>query len=317
LFVLGLLAIGSAAATVLYLATQPNNERRKLMAVSSATIASSPPKPYTGRVVPNVDSYIQLKPNPKIPDFRPGDTVRVNAKVVEGDRERIQAFEGVVIRIRRGGANSNFTVRRISHGIGVERIFPYYSPLVDSVAVVRVGRVRRAKLYYLRDRVGKAARIKPGSRARFEALTAPGAVMVEEEEIEEEEVLEEDAEAVAEGEEAAEAEGEAHEAEGETAEASDEDAPVTGESEPEAAEEPEAQAEEAAPEPQAEEAAPEPEAEDSAPEAEASTEEAPEPEVAEEPEAPAEEPAEAEETAEEPAAEEAPEEPAAEEEKSK
>jgi large subunit ribosomal protein L19 len=138
----------------------------------------------------NLESYLDLKPNKKIPAFRPGDTVRVNAKVVEGDRERIQAFEGVVIRIRRGGANSNFTVRRISHGIGVERIFPYFSPLVDSVSVVRVGRVRRAKLYYLRDRVGKAARIKPGSRARFEALTAPGAVMVEEEEIEEEVIAE-------------------------------------------------------------------------------------------------------------------------------
>jgi large subunit ribosomal protein L19 len=108
----------------------------------------------------NIDTYLNLKPNAKIPAFRPGDTVRVNARVVEGDRERIQAFEGVVLRIRRGGANSNFTVRRISHGIGVERIFPYFSPLVDSVAVVRVGRVRRAKLYYLRDRSGKSARIR-------------------------------------------------------------------------------------------------------------------------------------------------------------
>jgi len=133
----------------------------------------------------NIDSYLQLKPNPKIPAFRSGDTVRVHAKVIEGDRERIQAFEGVVLRIRRGGANSNFTVRRISHGIGVERIFPYYSPLVDKVDVIRVGRVRRARLYYLRERIGKAARIKPGSRARFEALTAPGAVPIAED-IEEE-----------------------------------------------------------------------------------------------------------------------------------
>ena len=245
--------------------------------------------------MPNVESYLQLKPNPKIPAFQPGDTVRVNAKVIEGDRERIQAFEGVVIRIRRGGANSNFTVRRISHGIGVERIFPYYSPLVDSVAVVRVGRVRRAKLYYLRDRIGKAARIKPGSRTRFEALTAPGAVMVEEEEIEEE-VLAEDEEIVAEAEEIAEGE--------ETAEAVTEE--VTEEPEAEAAPEPEAEAsaEESA-EPDAEEATPEAEAsEEPAEEPAAEAEEAPEPEAAEEP---AEAPAEA---AEEPEAESADEEPA-------
>ncbi len=121
-------------------------------------------------------SYVDLKRNPKIPDFRPGDSVRVHARVVEGDRERIQVFEGVVIRIRTRGAGSSFTVRRVSHGVGVERVFPYHSPLVEKVEVTRVGRVRRARLYYLRDRVGKAARIKPGSRARFEALTAPGAV---------------------------------------------------------------------------------------------------------------------------------------------
>jgi large subunit ribosomal protein L19 len=149
----------------------------------------------------DANSYVDLKPNPNIPDFRAGDSVRVHAKVVEGDRQRIQVFEGVVIRIRRGGVNSNFTVRRVSHGIGVERVFPYFSPLVDKVEVSRVGRVRRARLYYLRDRVGKAARIKPGSRARFEALTSKGAVMVEEEE----EVLDEEMEA-AELEEAAEGE---------------------------------------------------------------------------------------------------------------
>src|SRR3990172_508366 len=143
----------------------------------------------------NVDSIIESKPNPKIPAFRPGDTVRVHAKVVEGERERIQMFEGVVIRIRRGGVNSNFTVRRISHGIGVERIFPYYSPLVDKVDVVRVGSVRRAKLYFLRDRVGKAARIKAGSRARFEELTAlpPAAYEEAEAQAEEEAVAEEGA----------------------------------------------------------------------------------------------------------------------------
>jgi large subunit ribosomal protein L19 len=134
-------------------------------------------------VVMDAKSFVELKPNRKIPAFRPGDTVRVHAKVVEGDRERIQVFEGVVIRIRRRGPASTFTVRRISHGVGIERIFPYYSPLIDKVELVRVGRVRRARLYYLRDRVGKATRIKPGSRARFEQLSAPGAVMeVEEQE---------------------------------------------------------------------------------------------------------------------------------------
>src|SRR6266540_3095022 len=124
----------------------------------------------------NGKSYLDLKPNPNIPDFRPGDSVRVHAKVVEGGRERIQIFEGVVIRIRRRGPGSAFTVRRVTHGVGVERVFPYFSPLVEKVEVSRVGRVRRARLYYLRERVGKAARIKPGSRARFDRLTAPGAV---------------------------------------------------------------------------------------------------------------------------------------------
>lgn len=138
-------------------------------------------------------SFVELKPNRKIPAFRPGDTVRVHAKVVEGDRERIQVFEGVVIRIRRRGPASTFTVRRVSHGVGIERIFPYYSPLIDKVEVVRVGHVRRARLYYLRDRVGKAARIKPGSRDRFEQLTAPGAVLEEAEP--EEESWEEELEA--------------------------------------------------------------------------------------------------------------------------
>ena len=118
-------------------------------------------------------SVVELKKNPKIPDFRSGDSVRVHVKVVEGERERVQAFEGVVIRMRRGGVNSSFTVRRVSHGVGVERTFLFYSPLIEKVQVVRVGHVRRAKLYYLRHRVGKAARIRAGSRERFEELTAP------------------------------------------------------------------------------------------------------------------------------------------------
>ena len=94
-----------------------------------------------------------------VPDFQPGDTVKVNVKVIEGSRERVQAFEGVCIARAGGGLNENFTVRKISYGEGVERVFPIYSPLVASIEVVRRGRVRRAKLYYLRGLTGKAARI--------------------------------------------------------------------------------------------------------------------------------------------------------------
>ncbi len=95
----------------------------------------------------------------KVPEFGPGDTVRVNVKVVEGERTRVQAYEGVCIGRAGGGVNENFTVRKISYGEGVERVFPVHSPLIDSIEVVRRGRVRRAKLYYLRGRRGKAARI--------------------------------------------------------------------------------------------------------------------------------------------------------------
>ncbi|HHY13726.1 MAG TPA: 50S ribosomal protein L19 [Thermoanaerobacterales bacterium] len=95
-----------------------------------------------------------------LPKFNPGDTVKVNVKVVEGGKERIQAYQGVVIRKRGSGLNQTFTVRRISYGIGVERIFMTHSPKIHSVEVLRRGKVRRAKLYYLRDRVGRAARIK-------------------------------------------------------------------------------------------------------------------------------------------------------------
>ena len=94
-----------------------------------------------------------------IPDFQPGDTVTVNVKVKEGERTRVQAYEGVCIARSGGGLNESFTVRKISYGEGVERVFPLYSPLIDSIAVVRRGKVRRAKLYYLRDRRGKSARI--------------------------------------------------------------------------------------------------------------------------------------------------------------
>ncbi|HSR68055.1 MAG TPA: 50S ribosomal protein L19 [Acidobacteriota bacterium] len=100
----------------------------------------------------------------EIPDFRAGDTVRVNVKIKEGDKFRIQAFEGVVIGMHRRGIGSTFTVRKISFGYGVERIFPLHSPTIDSIELVRHGHVRRAKLYYLRERKGKAARIRERRR---------------------------------------------------------------------------------------------------------------------------------------------------------
>ncbi len=105
------------------------------------------------------DQIARLTAERPVPDFRPGDTLRVNVRVIEGNRERIQAFEGVCIARRNRGINSSFTVRKISYGEGVERVFPLYSPRIESIEVVRRGRVRRAKLYYLRSRRGKAARI--------------------------------------------------------------------------------------------------------------------------------------------------------------
>ncbi|MEP9369357.1 50S ribosomal protein L19 [Xanthobacter sp. VNH20] len=103
------------------------------------------------------------------PDFQPGDTVIVNVKVVEGERTRVQAYEGVVIARNGGGLNESFTVRKISYGEGVERVFPVYSPLIDSIKLVRRGKVRRAKLYYLRDRRGKSARIAERTDRRDES----------------------------------------------------------------------------------------------------------------------------------------------------
>ncbi len=124
----------------------------------------------------------------EIPYFGPGDTVRVHAKVVEGTRERIQVFEGVVIRRRAGGINENFTVRRIaSHGVGVERTFLVHSPRIERIEVTRHGRVRRAKLYYLRDLTGKAARIK--ERRRPLHTTGPTSSRVSVAIVEPEEVL--------------------------------------------------------------------------------------------------------------------------------
>ncbi|HEX7967215.1 MAG TPA: 50S ribosomal protein L19 [Stellaceae bacterium] len=106
----------------------------------------------------------KLLANRAVPEFRPGDTLRVSVKVVEGERERVQAFEGVCIARKNAGVNSNFTLRKISYGEGVERIFPLYSPRVTAIEVVRQGSVRRAKLYYLRGRTGKAARIAERGR---------------------------------------------------------------------------------------------------------------------------------------------------------
>ncbi len=107
---------------------------------------------------------VELQPNPNIEEFQPGDTVRVSVRVREGDRTRTQVFEGVVIRKRGGGPGATFTVRRISYEIGVERTFLFHSPNVEAVKVVRRGAVRRARLYYLRGRSGRAARIKERRR---------------------------------------------------------------------------------------------------------------------------------------------------------
>src|SRR5690606_12917570 len=114
----------------------------------------------------NVDEFSNSQPNPQVPDFNPGDHVRVSVKVVEGNRERIQVFEGDVIRVRKGGPTATFTVRKISSGIGVERTFLKTSPRIDKVEVTREGKVRRPRRYYLRTRTGRAARSKEKTRAR-------------------------------------------------------------------------------------------------------------------------------------------------------
>ncbi len=123
----------------------------------------------------------RLMEGKNIPDFRPGDTVRVLVKVVEGNRERVQAYEGVCIARKNAGLNSSFTVRKLSYGEGVERVFPLYSPRIEGVELVRRGKVRRAKLYYLRGRTGKAARITERTRGvvRGKAAAASAAAMSE------------------------------------------------------------------------------------------------------------------------------------------
>jgi large subunit ribosomal protein L19 len=114
----------------------------------------------------DVDTLSNAQANPQMADFNPGDHVRVSVKVVEGNRERIQVFEGDVIRVRKGGPAATFTVRKISSGIGVERTFLKASPRIDKVEITREGKVRRSRLYYLRERRGRAARIKEKARTR-------------------------------------------------------------------------------------------------------------------------------------------------------
>ena len=117
----------------------------------------------------NAEEKARVLGERKIPDFQPGDTLRVNVKIKEGERERVQAFEGVCIARANKGIGSNFTVRKMSFGEGVERVFPLYSPTLDSITVVRKGVVRRAKLYYLRGRTGKRARIAERRDVRSDA----------------------------------------------------------------------------------------------------------------------------------------------------
>jgi large subunit ribosomal protein L19 len=118
------------------------------------------------------EQVAKLSAGKGMPDFAPGDTVVVNVKVVEGERTRIQAYEGVCIARSGSGLNANFTVRKISYGEGVERVFPLHSPMIDSIKLVRRGKVRRAKLYYLRERRGKSARIVERSDRRGEGEAA-------------------------------------------------------------------------------------------------------------------------------------------------
>ena len=120
------------------------------------------------------EQVAKLSAGKEIPDFQPGDTVIVNVKIVEGERSRVQAYEGVCIGRAGTGINENFTVRKISYGEGVERVFPLYSPMIDSIKLVRRGKVRRAKLYYLRNLRGKSARIVEKKTDRPQAAAAVG-----------------------------------------------------------------------------------------------------------------------------------------------
>ena len=116
----------------------------------------------------DISSVVETKVNEDIPEINPGNTLRVKMKIIEGERERSQTFEGVVIRVRPGGAGANFTLRKVFHGVGVERTFPLHSPRLENVEILRYGNVRRAKLYYLRQLSGKMAKLKVKSRAKDE-----------------------------------------------------------------------------------------------------------------------------------------------------
>jgi large subunit ribosomal protein L19 len=116
----------------------------------------------------DISSVVESKANENIPKFKPGDTVRVKMKVIEGDQERSQTFEGVVIRVRKSGVGASFTLRKVFHGIGVERTFPFNSPRLEKVDVLRHGKARRAKLYYLRQLSSKMARQKVKSKSKDE-----------------------------------------------------------------------------------------------------------------------------------------------------
>ena len=203
----------------------------------------------------NAAEIYKLEANTRIPRFSAGDTVRVNFRIREGERERIQAFQGVVIRLNHGkGPAANFTVRRISGGIGIERIFPFHSPLIESLEITRYGSVRRAKLYYLRGLQGRAARIKemnPAQRRRAAEAQAAAAARREEAALAaaEAEALEQaaaEAEALEQAAAEAEAEAEVAAAEEEQVEAVADDAveAVAADEQPAATEEPAAEVEE-------------------------------------------------------------------------
>jgi large subunit ribosomal protein L19 len=148
----------------------------------------------------NMESVVEVKPNPNIPEITSGDTVKVSSKIVEGDKERIQVFQGVVIKIRRRGIGSSFTVRRVAYGVGVERTFPFHSPRVEKVELVRRGKKRRAKLYYLRGLSAKTARLRERrmtqqelerEQTRIQMIEEEKARLKAEQQVEEEPVIEE------------------------------------------------------------------------------------------------------------------------------
>jgi large subunit ribosomal protein L19 len=137
-----------------------NSQQRAEALAGAYPVPASRQESTNMNIIQTIEAEHAAKlPGAKIPAFQPGDTVVVNVKVAEGERTRVQAYEGVCIARSGHGLNENFTVRKISYGEGVERVFPVYSPMIDSVKVLRRGKVRRAKLYYLRDRRGKSARI--------------------------------------------------------------------------------------------------------------------------------------------------------------